>query len=202
MVEHQDIEVSSKKESKKMVGLSKRQKVVLEFIDTFITKNNYAPSNREIGVGVYLSSPSTVQHHLDELKRKGYITWRKGEIRTIQLLKKEEAFMKVYKCDRCSFHTNDEDSLVAHLNTHNMERFRSPDMMLIDADKLEHLLNCMANKNFIHEQTEETQKEWQSVYDMAWNEGMALLSKHRLSKLVPAVGYTEDVPEDKERATI
>jgi DNA-binding transcriptional regulator YhcF (GntR family) len=143
--------------SKKMVELSERQQAVLTFIAEFIIKHKYAPSNREIGVGVSLSSPSTVQHHLDELRDKGFITWRKGEVRTIQIIVKEEVSMKG-------------------------EVSQAPDMMLMDAHALEHLLNCMANKNFIHEQTEEVQKEWQNVYDTAWNEGMLLLSQHRQNK--------------------
>lgn len=37
----------------------------------------------------------------------------------------------------------------------------------VDADELEHLLNCMDNQKFIHEQDEETKKEWQNIIDTA-----------------------------------
>src|SRR5687768_10147373 len=33
--------------------------------------------------------------------------------------------------------------------------------VVVGADALEHLLNCLDNQKFIHEQNEPTQKEWQ-----------------------------------------
>jgi hypothetical protein len=39
--------------------------------------------------------------------------------------------------------------------------------VLVDSNELEHLLNCMDNQKFIHEQNEETQKEWQEIIDKA-----------------------------------
>ncbi len=37
----------------------------------------------------------------------------------------------------------------------------------VDADKLEHLLNCMDNQKYIHEQKPRTQIEWQRTIDAA-----------------------------------
>ncbi len=53
--------------------LTKRQKQILDFIEEFIIKKAYPPSVREICKAVGLSSPATVQSHLDKLKTKGYI---------------------------------------------------------------------------------------------------------------------------------
>lgn len=39
--------------------------------------------------------------------------------------------------------------------------------VLVDSDELEHLLNCMDNQKFIHEQNKNTQKEWQEIIDKA-----------------------------------
>lgn len=39
--------------------------------------------------------------------------------------------------------------------------------VLVDSNELEHLLNCMDNQKFIHEQNEDTQKEWQEIIDKA-----------------------------------
>lgn len=48
-------------------------------------------------------------------------------------------------------------------------------MIEIDADLLEHILNCMCNQKFIHEQKPEMQKEWQSAIDKAYDDGMMVL---------------------------
>ena len=48
--------------------------------------------------------------------------------------------------------------------------------ILIDADKFDHLLNCMCNQKYIHEQSPETQTEWQEIIDKAYHEARGLLS--------------------------
>jgi repressor LexA len=65
--------------------LTERQAEVLSFIREQIISQGYAPSVREIGQGVGLSSSGTVQHHLAELEAKGYI-FRRGERKTIRVL--------------------------------------------------------------------------------------------------------------------
>jgi repressor LexA len=55
------------------VGLTDRQRQVLEFIDREIRERGYPPSVREIGEAVGLSSPSTVHAHLAALQDKGYL---------------------------------------------------------------------------------------------------------------------------------
>lgn len=39
--------------------------------------------------------------------------------------------------------------------------------IIVDIDEMEHLLNCMDNQKFIHEQNEKTREEWQNVIDSA-----------------------------------
>lgn len=53
--------------------LSPRQQRILEVIDEAISAQGYAPSVREIGEAVGLTSSSSVHAHLDALQRKGYI---------------------------------------------------------------------------------------------------------------------------------
>jgi repressor LexA len=55
------------------VGLTERQRQVLEFIDEEVRRRGYPPSVREIGEAVGLSSPSTVHAHLAALQDKGYL---------------------------------------------------------------------------------------------------------------------------------
>jgi len=47
----------------------------------------------------------------------------------------------------------------------------------INADKFEHLLNCMCNQKFIQEQSEEVQKNWQDIIDKSYHEARGLLTK-------------------------
>ena len=53
--------------------VSDKQKNILNFINIFVEKNGYAPSVREICVGVGLKSTSTVQYHLEKLINSGFL---------------------------------------------------------------------------------------------------------------------------------
>jgi repressor LexA len=53
--------------------LTRRQRAILEYIDTTIRERGYPPSVREIGDAVDLHSPSTVHTHLLSLERLGYL---------------------------------------------------------------------------------------------------------------------------------
>ena len=53
--------------------VSDKQKNILNFINIFMEKNGYAPSVREICVGVGLKSTSTVQYHIEKLINSGYL---------------------------------------------------------------------------------------------------------------------------------
>lgn len=66
-------------------SLTKKQQVVLEFIENFIDQKGYGPTVREICQGVGLSSPSTVQVHLNALERKGMINRDSQKSRSITL---------------------------------------------------------------------------------------------------------------------
>ena len=68
------------------LSASTRQADVLAAIRDFIQVNHYPPTVRELGDMVGLSSSSTVQHHVNELARKGYISHRPGLVRTIVVL--------------------------------------------------------------------------------------------------------------------
>jgi repressor LexA len=55
------------------MGLSERQKKILEFVKTFTLDNGYPPTIREIGKAVNITSTSVVNYNLDALQRTGYI---------------------------------------------------------------------------------------------------------------------------------
>lgn len=58
---------------------------VLNYIKSYISKNKYAPSFREIAEGTGLKSISTVHKHLNMLKGYGLIDYNKTQPRTIVL---------------------------------------------------------------------------------------------------------------------
>lgn len=66
--------------------LTSRQKDVLLFIKKYTATHGYPPAVREICKGLDLSSPATVQAHLNELVKKGYIKKTESKFRTIELL--------------------------------------------------------------------------------------------------------------------
>ncbi len=54
--------------------LTKRQREILDFITRFVDEKGYSPSLMEIGRHFRLSSVATVHKHVDNLKRKGFVT--------------------------------------------------------------------------------------------------------------------------------
>ena len=69
-----------------MEVLTKRQKDVLDVIKKFMASNGYPPTVREIAEIMNLSSPATIQVHLESLEKKGYIKKHGNMNRTIELL--------------------------------------------------------------------------------------------------------------------
>jgi hypothetical protein len=66
--------------------LTARQLVVLRFIAKFIADNEIAPTLREIGAGVGITSTNGVVDHLIALERKGCITRSSMHSRAIRVL--------------------------------------------------------------------------------------------------------------------
>lgn len=75
--------------------LTKRQKLIYDFIASSIETNGYAPSIVEIGDHFGLSSPATIHKHLTNLESKGLIRRTKNLSRAIELVEKtEESFFR------------------------------------------------------------------------------------------------------------
>jgi repressor LexA len=71
--------------------LTKRQKEILDYIESFIDDRGYAPSFEEIAESFGYSSLATVHEHLSNLERKGYIRKSYNESRSIELVGQESA---------------------------------------------------------------------------------------------------------------
>jgi len=66
--------------------LTRRQQEVLEYINDFITNNQFAPSVRDIAAHFSLASAGGVHKHLNNLKQKGFIAFENNISRSIRLL--------------------------------------------------------------------------------------------------------------------
>jgi repressor LexA len=69
--------------------LTKRQKEILDYIESFIGDRGYAPSFEEIAEWFGYSSLATVHEHLSNLERKGYIRKSYNESRSIELVSRD-----------------------------------------------------------------------------------------------------------------
>lgn len=56
------------------MGLTPRQKEILDFIAAYRGENRYSPSVREIAAHFHLSSPATAHEHIHRLIKGGYLT--------------------------------------------------------------------------------------------------------------------------------
>ncbi len=77
-----------------MENLTKRQEDTLKYIKEYIVSHGYPPTVREIATAIDVSSPATVQAHLDRLADKGYIKKGSNKNRTIELMVDNEFIPK------------------------------------------------------------------------------------------------------------
>ena len=68
-----------------MPRTSNKAELILDFVNTFIQENGFAPSVREIGAAVGLRSTASVSYHLQQLQEKGLLVspGQKGRKRAI-----------------------------------------------------------------------------------------------------------------------
>lgn len=68
------------------MSLTKRQREILDYLNTYNDENGYAPSFEEIASRFNYSSLATVHEHLSNLERKSYIKRKYNESRGIEIL--------------------------------------------------------------------------------------------------------------------
>jgi repressor LexA len=71
------------------MALTKRQKQILDYLDSFIEVNGYSPSFEEIADSFGYSSLATVHEHLTNLERKGYLRKDYNKSRSLELVPSE-----------------------------------------------------------------------------------------------------------------
>ncbi len=68
------------------MALTKRQKEILDFIESFLEAHGYSPSFEEIAEFFGYRSLATVHEHLSNLEEKGYIRKNYNESRSVELV--------------------------------------------------------------------------------------------------------------------
>jgi repressor LexA len=66
--------------------LTKRQREILTYLESYIRERQYAPSFEEIAEHFRFASLATVHEHLTNLERKGYIRRSYNESRSVEVL--------------------------------------------------------------------------------------------------------------------
>ena len=68
------------------IKLTKKQLLLLNYIETFTKENSHSPSYREIMTGLGLKSVSSVAEHIDNLVEKGIIIKQPGAARSLEVV--------------------------------------------------------------------------------------------------------------------
>jgi len=68
------------------MAVTRRQKEILDFLESFVTRNGYSPSFEEIARGMGLKSLATVHKHITNLEKKGLLDRVHNRSRSIDVL--------------------------------------------------------------------------------------------------------------------
>jgi len=68
------------------MAVTRRQKEVLDFLESFVTRNGYSPSFEEIARGLDLKSLATVHKHITNLEKKGMLDRVHNRSRSIDVV--------------------------------------------------------------------------------------------------------------------
>lgn len=71
--------------------MTRRQKQVLDFVQTYLRRHGYAPSLEEIGRHLGMTSLATVHKHLTRLESRGVIRRRAHQSRSVEVLDRPES---------------------------------------------------------------------------------------------------------------
>ena len=76
--------------------MTPKQKQVLEWIEKHLDQQGTMPSRREIAEGLGLSSPATIQQHIEALEKKGFLKRNQpNESRALQWTAKSKKFLQI-----------------------------------------------------------------------------------------------------------
>ena len=109
--------------------LTPKQKQLLEWIEKHLAEHQTMPSRREIALGLGLSSPATIQQHIEALEKKGYL--KRGETRESRALQWTARSKKHFS--QSAQAVRPEENSTVHFDANSNVRFdcgRLPDRSL------------------------------------------------------------------------
>lgn len=77
------------------MALTKRQRQILDFVQSFVEVNGYSPSYEEIAENFGYSSLATVHEHLTNLERKGFLRKNYNKSRSLEVVQAEVGALAV-----------------------------------------------------------------------------------------------------------
>ena len=69
------------------MALTKKQRQILDFVDSFVDENGYSPSYEEIAEAFDYSSLATVHEHLSNLESKGFLRKNYNKSRSLEVVR-------------------------------------------------------------------------------------------------------------------
>jgi len=78
-----------------MSNLTKKQKQVFDFINTYISENGISPTIEETRKKLKLKAVSTIHEHIDSLKAKGYLSRSENSARGLSLRKEIKSIVEI-----------------------------------------------------------------------------------------------------------
>lgn len=78
-----------------MSNITKKQKQVFDFINTYISENGISPTIEEIRKKLKLKAVSTIHEHINSLKAKGYLSKSENSARSLTIKKKIKKIVKI-----------------------------------------------------------------------------------------------------------
>ncbi len=78
-----------------MSKLTKKQKRVFDFINTYISENGISPTIEEIRKELKLKAVSTIHEHINSLEAKGYISKSENSARSLSLIKEIKSVVEI-----------------------------------------------------------------------------------------------------------
>ena len=78
-----------------MSNITKKQKQVFDFINTYISENGISPTIEEIRKKLKLKAVSTIHEHINSLKARGYLSKSENSARSLSLRKEIKSILEI-----------------------------------------------------------------------------------------------------------
>ena len=118
--------------------LSKKQKLMFDFVENFINQNGFSPTFREIASGLNYSSIATVATHIDNLVKLGWLTKTENVGRSLEITTEQK--VKFTSVDELKKHIENKWKTLTDAQKNNIKiSFKDLDLekLILDIEKVE-----------------------------------------------------------------